>query len=41
MDFKSYWPPKKVTGPNFFVVGIHIYTDKNRYIVQCNIFVYI
>ena len=34
VDFKSYWPPKKVTGPNFFVVGIHIYTDKNRYIVQ-------
>ena len=19
VDFKSYWPPKKVTGPNFFI----------------------
>ena len=34
VNFKSYWPAKKVTGPNFFVVGIYIYSDKNRYIVQ-------
>ena len=20
LDFKSYWPPKKVTGPNFFLI---------------------
>ena len=33
VDLKSYWPAKKVTGPNFFV-GTHIYSDKNRYIVQ-------
>ena len=33
VNFKSYWPAKKVTGPNFFV-GIHIYSDKNRYIEQ-------
>ena len=27
VDFKSYWPPQKVTGPNF-LAGIHIYSDK-------------
>ena len=33
VDLKSYWPQRKLLAQTFFA-GIHIYSDKNRYIVQ-------